>query len=428
MILVYANRNNLFIRGDYTSFGKALFVRAPVKDGAFTVSQGVPVVNKAAAIIEFFNPKFFKALTDALFVALFFSGKHNIRKDTKDECTGSCSNFHLTERYRHIANACNKDNGGNKKVSVFVEVDLLEHFKAGYRNEAVKSETNASHDTCGDRLKKCYEGANKGENDAGSSSGPNTDGGGIACDCHTCDRLPICSVRTTTEKCSNNGTEAITEKRPAKTGFFQKIYVDNGGEILVIGKVFGKYDECYRNIRSEECDKIRTGNLRKSIFSKHESKVRQFKDLTSLKCTVINHNKGCVTGCSPNEIKYGSKSITGENTDNKRDQSADFFAVSRAKHCYSKGNKTADKGNIDTAVLGAGTCQTADSASCERKSNSCNCWANDDRGHKLADPLNSAELNNYGNNNIHKACHGSTNNKAYITNGHGCRSGNRRDH
>ena len=78
---------------------------------------------------SFLRKIIYSTCTKKLFV--FFAGKHNVRKYSKNKCARNCSDFNSTKAYDHSAYARNENHGSNKQVFVLVQVYLLEHLEAG---------------------------------------------------------------------------------------------------------------------------------------------------------------------------------------------------------------------------------------------------------------------------------------------------------
>ncbi len=67
----------------------------------------------------------------------------------------------LAEGNGKVAYSGNEDYRSHKQVAVVVQIHLLKHFQAGYRNKAVKRYTYAAHYAFWDALKEAYKGVMK---------------------------------------------------------------------------------------------------------------------------------------------------------------------------------------------------------------------------------------------------------------------------
>ena len=89
---------------------------------------------------------------------------HQVYKDTDNQ--GGCGggdDHEFIEVQGETADTRDKDRGDDKQISRIFKVDLLNHFKARYRNKAVKRQTNTANDTSGQAVDKGNERREEGK-------------------------------------------------------------------------------------------------------------------------------------------------------------------------------------------------------------------------------------------------------------------------
>ena len=135
---------------------------------------------------------------------------------------------------------------------------------------------------------------------------------------------------------------------------------------------------------------------------------------------VVDDNQGVVSGVLTDKSEDGSDKIARQNTDNKGDQLDHIFAVSGAEHGHRQGHETADQSHIHRAAFYVASHQVADGIAGKAQTDDCNRGSDDDGGHQFVDPLDTAELDNHGNDHIHETGDQSTDNQSCVADGDGC--------
>lgn len=101
-------------------------------------------------------------ISQIVLIALLFA-ENDVGQDTEYQSAGYLSDGNVAELEYHAAYTCDKDDRSGEEVAVVVEIDLLQHLKAGYRDKAVQSYTNAAHDAAGDSAQEAYERSDEGD-------------------------------------------------------------------------------------------------------------------------------------------------------------------------------------------------------------------------------------------------------------------------
>lgn len=94
-----------------------------------------------------------------------FNRTEHVRQNTENERAGDRSERHFPKGEGKSAHARNQDDGDHEQIAIFIEVHLLNHFEAGYGDEAVQSDTDAAHDARRNRRKEGDEGSEEGDDD-----------------------------------------------------------------------------------------------------------------------------------------------------------------------------------------------------------------------------------------------------------------------
>ena len=120
----------------------------------------------------------------------------------------------------------------------------------------------------------------------------------------------------------------------------------------MVSKVFCKYYESNWNISSKDCDEVFTSNGVETFAStKHKGELRKCEDTAVFKSAVVDYNHFRAVECFSKQSKERSTKITCKNTNDKRNETAHFFAVSRAEHCNCESNKSTCKTDVNAATF-----------------------------------------------------------------------------
>ena len=125
----------------------------------------------------------------------------------------------------------------------------------------------------------------------------------------------------------------------------------------MIGDMFGKYNECNRNISYCDCPDICSVEFAKSTeclykrkvgYCNKTSKSEIFKIID--KCGIVNNHQRRISGSFPYKEKACGNKITGKYTNDKWNEFQHFLAVHRAQHNYTKSDQSADYRYIQTGL------------------------------------------------------------------------------
>ena len=134
----------------------------------------------------------------------FATVEHEIYDDAEDKRAGNRGKGYAAEVDGESADTCNENCGYNKEVAVFLKVNLLNHFKTGYCNEAVKGDADAAHYARGDRIDEGYQRRNEGNENGSDCRRKDCSDGGIACYSYTSDRFAVGGIGATAEECADH--------------------------------------------------------------------------------------------------------------------------------------------------------------------------------------------------------------------------------
>ena len=81
-------------------------------------------------------------LAVAVFFVVLFAAQKQVGQDSQDERTGNGTDFNLAKADDHATNTGNENHACYKQVFVLVQINILEHLKAGHCNKAVKRNTD----------------------------------------------------------------------------------------------------------------------------------------------------------------------------------------------------------------------------------------------------------------------------------------------
>ena len=336
---------------------------------------------------------------------VFLSVDHNVGQDAEDEGAGDLGHGNGAEADCKSADTGDEDNGYHEEVAVVAEVDSLYHLKTRHCDEAVERDAHAAHDAGRNGRKECGEGSYEGGKQAEHCGSDYRYDRGVAGDSHATDRFAVGGVGATAEDGACHGAYAVTEKGVGKSGVFEQVVLDDGGEVLVVCDVLGKDHEgngnvcyCYRayvsgvNVRkaAERLDKGEFGN---------PLHVCEEGEVDYLECVD--------TGDISDYGEDGSDCITGYDADDEGDHFEELLAVYRAGDGHTEGDESANDGDIGggyrcSVYLDRSGGEIADGVSGKRKTDDGNGGTDNDGGHDLIYPCNAAELDDDRDHDIYK--------------------------
>ena len=343
---------------------------------------------------------------------------------TEDESAGNGSDGDFAECNDESADAGDEDDGSGEEVSVVAEVNGLKHLETGYRDEAVKGYAYAAHyagrNGCEEGGERSHESGEDGE-DGGSEYGND---GSVAGNSYAAYGFTVSGVGAAAEESACDGADAVAEKSSVKTGIFKKVLTDDGGKILVVCDMFRKYDECNGNVGNGDGADIGSVDIGKSFESGDESEVG--KPLHIFEEVKIDNAESVAFSGDADDGEDSGNDIAAEDTEHERYHFCHFLSVNGEEHNGEESNETADKcnvngsgGNIVNGV--AAFLEIADGVAGKRKSDDGNGRSDNYCGHEFCDPLDAAEFNYDGNDNVNETCEESAEKKSGIA----CCRGNR---
>ena len=346
--------------------------------------------------------------------------KDYVNDDAKNKRASDRGDNDLADSHGHTADTGDENNRYGEEVCVILEVNLLDHLKAGNRDEAVEGDTNAAHYASGNGIKEGYKGRYEGyENRKDSSRG---DGcyGCVTRDRYTAYRLTVGGVGTAAEECANHRAYAVTEKGVVKTGILKKVMVNDGGEILVVCDMLRENNESNGDICNCDGCKIAPLKVTEALERINEGKFGDGEE-------GLDGNAVCnkvLEGSEVNDLHsvnacdiadYGehkSYRIAGEDTNDEGDELGHLLTVGRAENNYNECNNRTDEREPEigahneraVAVLGTVGEYVLNSRACERKTDERNGGTDNYRGHELVDPFNANKLDHNRDCYVNETC------------------------
>ena len=366
--------------------------------------------------------------SDLLF---FIFVQNDIDNNTENQCASDRGDNDLADRHGHTADTRDEDNGYGEEVCVVFEVDLLDHLETGNRDEAVEGNANAAHDASGDGVKESNEGRYEGNHHCEDRGGGDGCYGSVSGDGDTTDGFTVGGVGATAEESAYNGADTVTEEGAVQTGIFEKVFFDNGGEVLVVCDMFSEYDESNGNVSNGNGSEVAPFEILEAVSRLEESEVGNCEE--GLECDTVGNEAGegsevddleCVNACDITDNgEYETNGITCENTDDEGDELGHFLTVGGAENDNDEGNHCADERNPSVgghnecaiAVLGTVREYVLDSGGSEGKTDKSNGGTDNDGGHELIDPSNANESDNDSDNDVNETAEQSADEESEIS-------------
>ena len=159
-----------------------------------------------------------------------------------------------------------------------LKVNLLNHLKTRYRDEAVKGYTYATHNASGDGVKEGNEGRDEGNENCHNSGGRNSNNRSVTGNCNTANRLTVGGVGASAEESANDRAYAVTEKSSVETWLLEKIGPDDSGKVLVVSDMLSKYNECNGNVSYCNGCNVRSAKVVHALESLKEGELGNGKE------------------------------------------------------------------------------------------------------------------------------------------------------
>ena len=217
-----------------------------------------------------------------------------------------------------------------------------------------------------------------------------------------------------------------------QTRLFQKVMVDNRGEVLVVGKVFCKDHECNGNISNRN-----RADVTRVVRKRLEAAVKRGEEGEVGECDKGLDAHAAVNKClkggeaddlhrfhicrSSDQGQNQRQRIAAEDTDDKGDELELLGAVGGHQHGNEQRHQTAENRKVADRVSrarGIGA-QLGDCVTRKRQTDDCNGRTNDNRRHQLGNPLDTDFFHNQCDDNIHKSGKNRTEDQSEITERHG---------
>ena len=314
--------------------------------------------------------------------------------------------------HSHAADAGDQDGSGDEQVLVLVQIHLLDHLQTGNSDEAVQGDANTAHDAAGDGIQEGHEGSEEGDHDAHDGSGGDGDDGGVAGNGNTANGLTVGGVGAAAEDSTGEGANAVTQQGAVQAGILQQVLANDGGQVLVVSQVLREDHEGHGNIGHQNSGEVAHIQILYALHGLQEGKLRHSKDLHILEQGEVNNGNAA-------QGKDGGHNIARQDTDDEGDHLGHLLAVGGNDHHHQQGDHGAGKGSPgggihDEVGRGAevGLCAVGehifDGSTGQRQADQSHGGSDDGCGHDLIDPVNTDQLDHDGDDHIHQASQGST--------------------
>ncbi len=359
------------------------------------------------------------------FFLVLHAAEHQVCQDAEDQsaCNGSQGDF--AEADGQTADTRDQDNGDDEEVAVVVEVNLLDHLQTGDCDETVQSDADAAHDAAGDCGEEGCKRSDEADHDRHDRSGQDRNDGSVAGNCDAADGLAVSGVRAAGEKSACDGAYAVTEKSAMETGLFCEVGSDDGRQVLVVGDVLSKDNECHRDVGySDGCDVPEIQFL--DTFERlNKCEVGNPFDVCEF--GEVDYLESIVAGYKAENGEQGRYKVTCEDSDDEGNHLQHLLAEEGAEHRDSQSDETADDADISGSSGGVAG-QIADGIACQRKSDDCDGRSDDNCRHELIDPFDADCFDDDCQNHIDETREGRADDQTCVTGLCGNGTGKRCEH
>lgn len=336
--------------------------------------------------------------------------------DADDECGGYAGDLECAEVEDKSADSEYKDCCDYEEVSVFAKVNALNHLKSGYCDEAVEDYADAAEYAARDGVYEGDEGAEEGKEHCQNRGAPDGYNRSIFGYCDAADGFTVGSVGAAAEECACHGAYTVAEEGFVKAGVLKKVALDDGGDVLVVGDMLGKYYEGNRHVEEHQSSEVCKGECKAAVFKLvdgfNEGELGHVEEAAEVYGFEVFYKGGVVdyfecfnAGCVSDKGEDGSGEVACKYAYKEGNELPEALALSGDQDGYKEGNKSADDGNEAVAFTGGGGFgQVGNRVSCKGKTNERNSGSDYDRGHKLVKPTGTNRFDYKGDYYINKSC------------------------
>lgn len=356
------------------------------------------------------------------FLLVFLSVDHDVGQDAEDEGAGDLCDGHGAEADGESADTGDEDDRYYEEVAVVAEVNGLYHLETGHCDEAVKRDAHTAHYAGRNCRKEGREGSDEGGKHAEHRGGNYRYDRGVARDGDAADRFTVGGVGAASEDGADHGAHAVTEKGVGKSGILEQVVLDDGGEVLVVRDVFGKDHEGDGDVCHGNRAYVSGVNVGKALERLYEGEAGD--PLHAFEEREVDDLEG-VDACDiADDGEYRGYRVSGYDADDEGDHLKELLAVYRADDGHAEGDESAKDGKVGRSdrdrLDGDGALvKIAYGVARERETDDRNGGTDNDGGHDLIYPCDTAELDDDGDNDVHKTCERRADDESGIS-GSGC--------
>ena len=195
----------------------------------------------------------------------------------------------------------------------------------------------------------------------------------------------------------------------------------------MVGQMLGEDDKGHRRIGYKYCQQVGAGHAAPVRLG--EGELRQGDEGADMvQRFIVDDHKSVVSGVLADQGKDGSDKIARQDPDDEGDQFDHVLAVGGAEHGHRQCHQAADQRDIHRAAFHIAAHQVADGVARKAQSDDGNGGSDDDRGHQLVDPLDTAEFDDQRDDDIDQARDQGAEDQACITDGDGGRTAEGGEH
>ena len=232
----------------------------------------------------------------------------------------------------------------------------MDHLQTRDGDESVQSHTNTAHDAGGNGVHEGHEGRQEGDGDGHESGGVDGDDGGVTRDGYATDRLTVGGVGATAEEGTCHRTHTVTQQGVVETGLLQKILLNDGGQVLVVGDMLGEDDQGHGGVGHGNGADVGAVNILEALDGLDEGELGERND--GLHTEVgeqvdqgieVDDLQRVHTGEGTDDGEDGGQSVTGQDTHDEGDQADHLLTEGGAEHGNGQGDQTAEDSDVDGA-------------------------------------------------------------------------------
>ena len=192
---------------------------------------------------------------------------------------------------------------------------------------------------------------------------------------------------------------------------FQKICVNDRGDVFMVRDVFSKDDEGNRHISHEENAEVFRIDLAEALCCGQEGEVRNLQECLQRDAAFRECLEGleaddlqiCIAGAVSDQGEDQGNGISAQDADDERDHADVRIAVGACQHRCEQGDDSAEDRDVGLGTGSAADLQIRDGAAGQRETDDRDSRTDDYRRHEAVNPAGSGCLDRNGQDYIDQA-------------------------